>query len=336
MGRELLKCVLSEAALARRTLNLDFGVTSVPPQQAAIEAENLVVLVIGDVLQISGGENLPAQIVVCDESNERLARSLKTLHDLGVKTTKAVRASSKNLALDLDQAEEWWRAAAPSGFSSTARLLAEIEAKGRNFPILPDESFAEVYSCETDGRTIAEVFRVLRRGGVVRFHVRLSDQQLDDDHPHAFNTESGFVKRLVESSFYGVTITARSEWPALVENGIEWRVHVIDAFKGKEGPCLDRKQAVIYRGPWRKVFDDDGHVFERGVRTAVCDKTFSIMSAPPYRHHMAPVHPYVDIPISEAPLFHCRSTIRDASESKGLSASAEECCPPNPEISKCC
>ena len=33
------------------------------------------------------------------------------------------------------------------------------------------------------------------------------------------------------------------------------------AYKGKQGPCLERNQALIYRGPFKKVEDDDGHLF---------------------------------------------------------------------------
>jgi hypothetical protein len=35
-----------------------------------------------------------------------------------------------------------------------------------------------------------------------------------------------------------------------------------------EGAASD--QAVVYAGPWKRVEDDDGHSFERGVRSAVC------------------------------------------------------------------
>ena len=34
---------------------------------------------------------------------------------------------------------------------------------------------------------------------------------------------------------------------------------IVEAFKGKEGPCLERNQAVIYKGPFKEVLDDDDH-----------------------------------------------------------------------------
>ncbi len=35
----------------------------------------------------------------------------------------------------------------------------------------------------------------------------------------------------------------------------------VTAWKGKEGECWDHNEAVIYRGPFHEVRDDDGHVF---------------------------------------------------------------------------
>ena len=49
--------------------------------------------------------------------------------------------------------------------------------------------------------------------------------------------------------------------------------------RARKAPCLDQNHAVIYRGPWRQVEDDDGHVLRRGVRTAVCEKTFRHLRA---------------------------------------------------------
>jgi hypothetical protein len=93
----------------------------------------------------------------------------------------------------------------------------------------------------------------------------------------------------------------------------------VEAFKGKQGPCLERKQAVIYKGPWQTVTDDDGHRLYRGQRMAVCDKTFRIYMAEPYRASIDPVEPYEVVPFSEAAPFDCkRDTTRHPRETKGL------------------
>ena len=41
--------------------------------------------------------------------------------------------------------------------------------------------------------------------------------------------------------------------------------------------CVEVGQAVIYRGPYSEVCDDDGHVFPRGKRMAVCQRTFDFV-----------------------------------------------------------
>src|SRR2546427_9197929 len=89
--------------------------------------------------------------------------------------------------------------------------------------------------------------------------------------------------------------------------------------KRKQGPCWERKQAVIYRGPWRKVIDDDGHVLERGKRTAVCDKTFQIYNREPYAQDILPIEPYETISLKQAGGFDCgRSPVRDPRQTQGV------------------
>jgi hypothetical protein len=102
-----------------------------------------------------------------------------------------------------------------------------------------------------------------------------------------------------------------------VNEGIEFRSVTVQAFKGKEGPCLERKQAVIYNGPWKAVIDDDGHKLVRGQRTAVCDKTFTIYTRAPYAEQMTPIPPHEPIPLEKAAEFDCRqSSIRSPQETK--------------------
>jgi arsenite methyltransferase len=95
----------------------------------------------------------------------------------------------------------------------------------------------------------------------------------------------------------------------------------VAAYKGKEGPCWDQKHAVVYRGPFRQVEDDDGHVLKRGVRTAVCEKTYGIYSQDPYRSHLELVPPRVLVPLEEAPPFPCArgALTRHPKETKGES-----------------
>jgi hypothetical protein len=91
------------------------------------------------------------------------------------------------------------------------------------------------------------------------------------------------------------------------------------AFKGKEGPCYETNKAVVYRGPWRRVVDDDGHVFHRGARAAVCEKTFQLMTREPYATEFDVVLPRVPVDVGGERPFLCQgSTLRHPRETKGV------------------
>jgi hypothetical protein len=76
---------------------------------------------------------------------------------------------------------------------------------------------------------------------------------------------------------------------------------------------------VIYRGPFRQVEDDDGHVLKRGIRTAVCEKTYHLYSQEPYRSQFELVSPRVLVPLEDARAFPCTHGYlrRDPKETKG-------------------
>ncbi len=119
--------------------------------------------------------------------------------------------------------------------------------------------------------------------------------------------------------------------------GIEFRSLSVEAFKGKEGVCLERLQAVVYKGPFREVLDDDGHRLRRGERHAVCDKTFRLYQREPYRSSFEFVEPLEEVPLAGARPFDCsRTTLRHPRETKGqdyqATTEAQACCEPG----KCC
>src|SRR5438552_3299001 len=103
----------------------------------------------------------------------------------------------------------------------------------------------------------------------------------------------------------------RDAKPWRTMQGIEFRSVTIEAFKGKQGACFERNQGVIYRGPFREVLDDDNHRMERGVRYAVCDKTYNLYRKAPYREFFEFVEPRNDIPLAEA-------TPSEGNEGRGL------------------
>jgi arsenite methyltransferase len=243
----------------------------------------------------------------------------------------------------------------------TAADLARFEAfcahARASRPLVADESVDVVLSnCvlnlvrpEDKLQLFDEIFRVVRRGGRVAISDIVSDEDVPADlqrDPELWSgcisgafREDAFLDAFDRAGFYGMQVVKRDDHPWKVVNGIEFRSLTVVAYKGKQGPCLERKQAVVYLGPWKRVVDDDGHVLERGRRTAVCDKTFQIYGREPYAGQIAQVEPYETIPVEEAAAFDCRrSSVRHPRESKGLDydvtdLSGPDCCEPG---GSCC
>jgi hypothetical protein len=131
--------------------------------------------------------------------------------------------------------------------------------------------------------------------------------------------EEEFLRAFEEAGFYGIHLEELNAEPYRTLEGIEFRAVTVTGYKGKEGPCIERNQAVIYRGPWRQVVDDDGHTLPRGARIAVCDKTFKLYSQPPYRDQFFLVPPRQEVPVDEAGVFDCaRDHKRHPRETKGM------------------
>lgn len=113
--------------------------------------------------------------------------------------------------------------------------------------------------------------------------------------------------------------------------GIEFRSITVRAYKGKQGPCLERNQAVIYKGPGKEFLDDDGHRFRRGVREAVCDKTYQLIKAGHYGDGFELIEPRIEVPFGEAKAYAvCKQAVRDPRATKGADYAATT------EAAACC
>ncbi len=191
----------------------------------------------------------------------------------------------------------------------------------------------------------SEMFRVLKRGG----SVATSDIVSDEDVPASLQKdpklwsgciagafrEDRFMEAFEQAGFHAIQIEKYEQTPWQTVKGVEFRSVTITARKGKQGPCRERNQAVLYKGPWKKVEDDDGHVLIRGKRMAVCDKTYHILTSEPYADQVTPIPPMKDIPLDQARPFACQETaIRDPRETKGKRyrktvAAADSSCGPD-------
>lgn len=270
---------------------------------------------------------------------------------IGYANVEFRRGRIQDLALDLDALD---RELAAHPVTSAAEALALEERIARleaELPLIPSDSIDVIVSnCvlnlvkdEHKDQLVAEMFRVLKRGGRIAVSDIVSDEHVPEELSRdpvlwsgcisgAFQ-ELELLEKLEAQGFYGITLDKLDDEPWQTVEGIEFRSATVMAWKGKEGPCEEANQAVIYKGPFKKVLDDDGHPMERGVRTAVCAKTFGILTSAPYAEHFIAVEPREPVPEAERLDFDCsRTAPRHPRDTKGqdyaLTTAAGDCCAP--------
>ena len=280
-------------------------------------------------------------VIGVDTNIEMLALANKYRTEMAQKTgfanTEFRYGRIQDLKLDLSLVDEYLREnpiKTAGDFSAYESFVNKIKEEK---PLIEDDSIDVILSncvlnlvrAEDKEQMFAEMFRVVKKGG----RVAISDIVADEDVPASLQNDpvlwsgciSGayredlFLEAFERAGFYGMEMVKRDEKPWRVVEGIEFRSVTVLAYKGKQGECLERNQAVIYKGPWKKVFDDDGHVLERGARMAVCDKTFQIYNKEPYSKDIIAVEPIENIALEDAKEFDCRRTAkRSPRETKGL------------------
>ena len=306
-------------------------------------------------------------VIGVDFNDEMLAMARHYQSDIAAKigydNVRFVKGKIQDLAIDLEQLEQFIKSQPVDSLEKLHQFETEQNRLIREAPMIADQSIDVVVSnCvlnlvkpQDKQKLFSEIYRVLNfRGRAV-----ISDIVCDETPTPAITNdpelwsgciagafrEDQFLTMFEQAGFYGIEILERAAEPWKVIDGIEFRSITLRAHKSKDGPCLERHQAVIYKGPWKQVKDDDGHTLRRGERMAVCDKTFNLYtdSHGPYHHDVEAIVPRLEIPLDTATEFNCRlDAIRDPQQTKGhdyrntISAENGSPCSHDDHASCCC
>ncbi|MEX2583576.1 MAG: methyltransferase domain-containing protein [Gemmatimonadota bacterium] len=262
---------------------------------------------------------------------------------IGGDRVRFVKGYIEDLALDVAKMEEHLA-------RSPVRNAAELSALGewqdqqrRDRPLIPDASVDLVISnCVLNlvderrkGDLVREIFRVLKPGGRIAISDIVSDEPVPERLKEDTELWSGCVSGAFEEaellqafSDAGFLALRLDKWdadPWRIVDGIEFRSVTVTAVKGEGDSCLDVGHAVIYRGPYSEVIDDEGHIFTRGERMAVCERTFRFLTEGPLSGDYIGVTPRE---LSE-PVAWCAppGTRRSAAETKGAAHVGRDCGP---------
>ena len=341
--------------IPREVIERDYGCGD--PSRYLREGETVVDLGSGTgkicfvAAQIVGPKGKVVGVDMTDEMLKVARRNAPIVAErIGYANVEFRRGRIQDLALDLELLDRELKQnpiTDAASFLAADELAKELRLK---HPLVASDSVDVVVSnCvlnlvepKSKQQMFEEIFRVLKKGGRAVICDIVSDEEVPEEmqnDPELWSgcisgafTEEGFLAAFENAGFYGIQILKRDRNPWRTVQGIEFRSCTIEAFKGKQGACFERNQAVIYRGPFKEVLDDDNHRMERGKRYAVCDKTYNLYKKAPYNEFFEFVDPLVDVPLAGAKPYDCsRTTLRHPKETKGKDYNAT-----TEANSKCC
>src|SRR5438093_1912287 len=233
--------------------------------------------------QIVGPTGKVIGVDMTDEMLEVARRNAPVVAErIGYANVEFRKGRIQDLALDLELLGRQLKSnpiTDAASFLAADELAEELRVK---HPLIASDSVdVVVSSCvlnlvepKSKRQLFDEIFRVLKKGGRAVTSDIVSDEEVPEEmqnDPELWSgcisgalTEEGFLAAFENAGFYGIQILKRDRQPWRTVQGIEFRSVTIEAFKGKQGDCFERNQAVIYRGPFKEVLDDDGHRMQRG------------------------------------------------------------------------
>ena len=290
------------------------------------------------------------KVIGVDMNNDMLALARKYKSEMaekiGTDRVEFLKGKIQDLALNVDAMEAWLQANPVQTADDLSNLDNWKLNQIKQSPLIPDNSVDLVISnCvlnlvsdEQKQQLVNEIFRVVKPGGRIAISDIISDEFIPEHLKADKELWSGCIsgafqeKEMLdmfeEAGFIAVSYDKWADEPWQVVEGIEFRSATLTAIKREQTECIDKGHAVIYRGPYSFVVDDEGHEFPRGERMAVCERTFNVLTNEPYKDSFIGIVPAVE---KEARVWCAPAgTKRPATETKGGKHSS------NTENTACC
>jgi arsenite methyltransferase len=286
------------------------------------------------------------KVIGVDMNDDMLALARKyqpeMAQKLGSNNVEFVKGQIQDLALDVIALDNYLKQNPVQKAEDLPGLRAWQDNQRKDSPLIEDNSIDLVVSnCVLnlvhDGdkeRMVREIFRVVKPGGRIAISDIVSDEQVPEHLKQDQHLWSGcisgamqefeFLKAFTDAGFIAVQYDKWESQPWQVVEGIEFRSVTITAVKPENQPCIDKCHAVIYRGPFSEIYDDEGHVYYRGQRMAVCERTYHLLTGNTYGEFFIGIPSAIDFP--GTPWDCATGTIRNVTASKG-SQHQDKCSP---------
>lgn len=295
------------------------------------------------------GDN--GRVIGVDMNDDMLALARKYLPEMNDKfggpRVSFIKGHIQDLALDLAATETYMQSHPVRGVAELEALHHWQQQQRRERPLIANNSVDLVISncvlnlvAEDQKRhLISEIFRVTKPGGRVAISDIVSDEAIPEHLKRDTELWSGcvsgafqeqaFLRVFVEAGFVGVSYDKWDGKPWRVIDGIEFRSVTLTAYKNSHEPRMDIGQAVIYRGPFQSITDDEGQCYPRGERIAVCERTFNLLTRGPWKNDFIGIEPAT--PRTPTPWCAPADALRPARDTKGgthseSSAGSTGCC----------